>query len=96
MATKIQRAQLAIYNPAAAAQMGRGGGRVTAGQVYNTAMAANKFAKDKKLVTAAKNFTDAVGLTKFLDNKTAGLYTKGTDFAKSQGYVRKTKKAPDT
>ena len=34
MATKIQRAQLAIYNPAAAAQMGRGG-RMTAGQVYN-------------------------------------------------------------
>ena len=53
MPTRIQRGQQSIYD-GGIAQMGRGGGRVTAGQVYNTAMAANKFAKDKKLVTAVK------------------------------------------
>ena len=89
MPTRIQRGQQSIYD-GGIAQMG--GGRITAGQVYNTAMAANKFARDKKLVTAGKNFTDAVGLTKLLDSKTAGLYSKGADFAKSQGYGKKKKR----
>ena len=57
---------------------------------------ANSQARDRKLVTNTKQFTDNIGLTDFLDKKSNGLYSKGANLGISHGYGkrRKTKAKP--
>jgi hypothetical protein len=81
--TKTQLGQAAIYNSGMVTQSG---GAMNFGANLNKA---NQFAKDYRVVSKTRGVTDALGLTGFLDKKTGGLYSKGTDLAKSKGYGKK-------
>ena len=62
--------------------------------LVNNLQAANTYAKDHRVVTAGKQFTDSVGLTGFLDRKSNGLYSKGADRAIQAGYGKRRKAKP--
>ena len=70
---------------------GRGKKTDQAKGLVSNLQAANTYAKDHRVVTAGKQFTDSVGLTGFLDRKSNGLYSKGADRAIQAGYGAKTK-----
>jgi hypothetical protein len=55
---------------------------------------AHDYVKGNKLISKSASALSALGLDKFLDSKTKGLYSKGVSAAKKQGYGRKRKRAP--
>ena len=74
-------------------QFGNGRKLESAKNLVQNVQKAIKFAKDHKLVTAGKQFTDTVGLTGLIDKKTNGLYSKGANFGISQGYGKKKRRS---
>jgi len=73
---------------------GRGKKTDQAKGLVSNLQAANTYAKDHRVVTAGKQFTDSVGLTGFLDRKSNGLYSKGADRAIQAGYGKRRKAKP--
>ena len=74
-------------------QTGRGIKLDRAKSLLGSFSSANQYAKNHKIATNTKKFTDAVGLTDFIDNKTNGYYSKGAAVASSHGYGRRKKRS---
>jgi hypothetical protein len=69
-----------------------GGARMTTKKIKDGLVSGHNFAKDNKIISKFRGATDALGGTSYLDRKTGGLYTKGTDYAISNGYGKRKKK----
>ena len=50
---------------------------------------ANNFAKENQLISKAASVASALGADKYLDEKTGGLFSKGVEMAKQQGYGKR-------
>ena len=74
-------------------QTGRGPKIDKARALLGSFSSANQYAKNHKIATNTKKFTDAVGLTDFIDNKTGGYYSKGAKLATSHGYGRRKRRS---
>ena len=86
--TRTQLGQYAIYN-GGMIPYPQAGGALNFSNLGSNLAKANQFTKDYRLVSKTRGVTDALGLTGYLDKRTGGLYSKGTDLAKSKGYGKK-------
>lgn len=90
--TRTQLGQQQIYNGGLVPSPQAGGGRKINNAAANLGKA-NDYAKKHRLVTKGRAVTDALGLTKFIDNKTGGVYSDVTNYAKTKGYGKKNRRS---
>ena len=53
---------------------------------------ANNWLKKNKVGTKIKGVSDALGMTKYIDSKTGGYYSKAAELASQKGYGRRKKR----